>query len=793
MTLSVTTICRFSLIAIIAFVIFAVISSLSNNGLQFSSSLTDLSPSITKKPLTQKAIADLSDDVQRRFFLVVTTPSDKGLELATNHLKTELRKNSHILIDNTETIESLILTLKPYRFKLLAPKQRIELTELPTSKIIENTQRRLHRIESTLELSSFEEDPVNTFGDYISYLLKKNLAEKPSASTQSDQAFEIISVYIKYSLSIEEQSQLASTIEQLSNTLSSKYKASIIKSGVFFFAEDAAKKSEADIKLISIASSLLIIALLLFVFRSFFILILPLLSITIGIAFATAINIYYYGHIHILTIVFGSSLIGIIIDYSIHYFYHLSGNKSLKTRNSYSSKPPPALYRALFFSLITSIIGYSALSFSNLDILKKIALFSCCGIFASWVSVITLGSFIRAEQIKTYDLLFISINRKINHLVNLISAKISFKSWGITFLCFAVLLTISAPKTNDDPRLFFEPSPDLFEQEKQASQFNQNFEPGQYLIITAKSLSELHSIHDDFLAELTEQRIVGNDQLFSPIEVFPSPSEQKNNYQLQHRIYAAEGIVEKLFESLGLPSNNASVLLEDYLSAENKEISPSLLFNTQDNLPPLWAVDSSNNYAGFILIRKGSNLQQIKEVSLSNKNIQYIDTLSLSKAALKSQRISASQLLILAYGLITMLLLIIYRSYRHLSLLLIPASATLLTIALFTLLNIPLTLFHSMAFFLVLGLGMDYGIFIKEMANEQETTNNTTLNAILFSTITTLCSFGLLALSAVPIAQSFGLTLLIGNTINFFSALLFSSIFSARRNKSLNSSMGKEQ
>ncbi len=789
MTLSITTISRFFFIAVLAFVFFTFISSLNNNGLQFSSSLTELSPSITKGPLTQSAISDLSDDVQRRFFLVVTTPDSKNIEPATDYLKSRLSENSHILVDNTETIDEMMTTLNPYRFKLLSPQQRMELNDLPASKIIENTQRRLHRIESSLEFSTFEEDPTNTFGSYISHLLSSHLAEKPSSATKLEQAFDIISVYIKHGLSIEEQSTLSSTINQLANSLSVKYGASVIRSGVFFFAEDAAKKSEADIKLISIASSLLIISLLIFVFRSFFILILPLLSIVTGILFATSVNIYFYGYIHILTIVFGSSLIGIIIDYSIHYFYHLRANDSLADKsNLHSPKTPTALYRALLLSLITSIIGYSALSFSDLDILKKIALFSCCGIFASWLSVITLGSFISTSKQKKHDSFFTSINEKINTLLHLILPKVSFRSWSIVLLAVAILLIVNTPKINDDPRLFFKPSPEILEQEKQASQFNQNFEPGQYLIITAKSLSELHSTHDDFLSEVTSDKNVSKKQFFSAIELFPSPKEQELNYQLQHKIYGPEGITEKLFERLGLPSDSAKALLKNYLSAANREISPSLLFNKQDKLPPLWAADSNNNYVGFILIRKGSDLQHIKEVSLNKENIQYIDTLSLSTEALKTQRSSASELLLLAYGLIALLLVIIYRSYRYLSLLLIPASATLLTLVLFKLFNIPLTLFHSMGFFLVLGLGMDYGIFIKEMSNKKEIDSNTTLNAILFSTITTLCSFGLLALSAVPIAQSFGLTLLIGNTINFFGALLFSAML----NKPLSSAISKE-
>eukprot|EP00493_Phyllostaurus_siculus_P026470 UN26815 len=72
-----------------------------------------------------------------------------------------------------------------------------------------------------------------------------------------------------------------------------------------------------------------------------------------------------------------------------------------------------------------------------------------------------------------------------------------------------------------------------------------------------------------------------------------------------------------------------------------------------------------------------------------------------------------------------------------------------------------------MALFLVLGLGMDYIIFAREMSANPEVTRQ----AILLSAITSLLSFGLLAFSEMPVVQAFGSIILIGNTINFIAAI----------------------
>jgi predicted exporter len=785
-------------VLIISFIVFFITSNINNDDLRFSSSLTELSPTLSKDITTQKAISKLSEDIQRRFFIVIKSSKHKNIAAASNYFKDNLGKNKHIIIDNTESIENILAALKPYRFQLLSPMQRIEITHSPAAKIIENTQRQLFRIENSFEASSFIDDPLNTFGNYINHLLGNNFSQESVSKNNKNQPFTIISAYIKHDLSIKEQSQLSNTIDRLGDELLSQYDVRIIRSGVFFFAEDAAKKSESDIKLISIISSAAIIGLLLLVFRSLLLLVLPFASICIGILFATSINFYFYGYIHLLTIVFGSSLIGIIIDYSLHYFYHLKPHKPLPSSKNLNILSSP-LYRAMLFSLITSIIGYSALSFSNLDILKKIALFSCCGIFASWLSVMTLGSLIRPSQIKKNDFVFTKINHCFNEFLSLIAQKLSFKSWGIILAGIAITLTAAPPNTNDSPRLFFNAPISLLEQEVEAVKFNQNFEPGQYLILSGDAIAEIYSLHNQFLLEFTStQQIhidsnIDSDNFFSPMQVLPSPDAQHKNYQLQKNIYEPSGITEQLFEHLGLPSKNSDILFEKYLKNSDRQLRPELIFNSTNNLPPLWSRNENNNYISFMLIKKGSDLEAIRKTSLKYTNIQYFDTLALSTQALAHQRLSSSRLLALAYALIALLLLVIYRNYKQLSLLLIPASATLLTLVVFKLFNIHITLFHSMGFFLILGLGMDYGIFIKEMTKVSNTNvnanNSATLNAILFSTITTLCSFGLLALSAVPVAKAFGLTLLIGNTINFFSALLYGLL----ANKQINSTLKKEQ
>ena len=71
--------------------------------------------------------------------------------------------------------------------------------------------------------------------------------------------------------------------------------------------------------------------------------------------------------------------------------------------------------------------------------------------------------------------------------------------------------------------------------------------------------------------------------------------------------------------------------------------------------------------------------------------------------------------------------------------------------------GIPVTLFTTLAIVLVLGLGVDYGIFLT-----RSPTDGRTAAAVLFSGVTTLLSFGLLSASETPALAAFGWTVVYG-------------------------------
>lgn len=87
--------------------------------------------------------------------------------------------------------------------------------------------------------------------------------------------------------------------------------------------------------------------------------------------------------------------------------------------------------------------------------------------------------------------------------------------------------------------------------------------------------------------------------------------------------------------------------------------------------------------------------------------------------------------------------------------------------------GVPLNLFNLLALMLILGIGIDYTLFFAEQ-NKQEDDSHTesTLLAISLSALTTILSFGLLALSETQAIHSFGITVLTGIIVAWLLAPL---------------------
>jgi predicted exporter len=92
------------------------------------------------------------------------------------------------------------------------------------------------------------------------------------------------------------------------------------------------------------------------------------------------------------------------------------------------------------------------------------------------------------------------------------------------------------------------------------------------------------------------------------------------------------------------------------------------------------------------------------------------------------------------------------------------------TLAVFGYARVPLNLFNWLALMLVLGVGANYAVFLREGCMRADADLGAVWTGVLLSAATTLLSFGMLGMSAMPALKSFGATLALGIAVSVLLA-----------------------
>ncbi|MET0499760.1 MAG: MMPL family transporter, partial [Steroidobacteraceae bacterium] len=160
----------------------------------------------------------------------------------------------------------------------------------------------------------------------------------------------------------------------------------IAGSGAIQHASAAAIRARNEVTTFGTIESIAVVLLLLLVFGS----IRPLLLgvMTLGLAIVAAYTVVHlvFGEVHILALVFGSSLIGSVIDYSIHFLAD-------RFRDPEHWTPASAVHHvspAILLGLTTTLVGYLVLAVVPFPGLEQIAVFCIAGLIVGCGCVLCL-------------------------------------------------------------------------------------------------------------------------------------------------------------------------------------------------------------------------------------------------------------------------------------------------------------------------------------------------------------------------------------------------------------------
>jgi predicted exporter len=180
----------------------------------------------------------------------------------------------------------------------------------------------------------------------------------------------------------------------------------------------------------------------------------------------------------------------------------------------------------------------------------------------------------------------------------------------------------------------------------------------------------------------------------------------------------------------------------------------------------LWLGRVGTRHASIVTLGGIRDVQALTRIAMDD--IVLINRVAETTAILCRYRHAMTWLLAAIYCVAALVLLLRF-GWRDMPRMLLPSvAATLATLGLFGWLGLPFNLFTLLALWLVLGLGIDYGIFLRHGREHRPTA----ILSVTLSACTTLIAFGLLAFSATPFIRSIGSTLLVAITLSWAFVLL---------------------
>lgn len=639
--------------------------------------------------------------------IVLASENRKTLEAA----KEKAAKILGVERDNSEKLNAAKTLLLEHSSYILSPESAAIIESGGGEKIFSEAKS---KILSPYRASLFKvsKDPFFLLEEYVKSLLEYGSGWKMSDDfLEKEECGKFYAAAILNTLNLTD-AELESKIENLENLKNKDLE--VYKSGARIHSLKASKKSKSEINFLSAVSLTLVFALGYWAFGTAKIFLPMAISLCSSFVIALATLVFFFDKPHVCVLIFATSLIGLSVDYSYHYF---SACKKFSPEDAFKSIEKP-----LNKTLATTLVCFAVLYFSSLDLLKEISVFSIAGLISSYLFVRFFYPLIVKKLKPDFKQSVLKIPiPKLGRLKNI--AVIALVSASLAGLIFAKFKTQATD--------LYVPDKDLLLQEKLVSEIFKDTEK-KLAIIKGSSIDSI----------LTCEENVGASGISRFI---PSLNRQEKNKGLIESLY--EKYAEKLQKSIGankkfeMPKGQKPLKIEDLKGTLFEDAVSSMLHGENGSWTAIIPVDKNENCA----------LETFSPPEFLNG---IFDSYMKSSAAL----IAASFLVLAA-----MFALVFRRSFFKLILPVVLSAG--LPIFIFWILGANVNLFHILALFILMGLGIDYSIF--------HYSNNSTLtkNAVFISFATSIIGFGALAFTSFKAISSIGEMLALGLGFAYFISL----------------------
>lgn len=768
-------------------VLASIIAALAVDGrLRIHTDMLALLPTLQRDPVKAAAIQRVEQMGQRRLVLLISAGSPQrnadaasaaAQALADNGAFAEVLQRADDLLSGEQQRAARALRFH-YRFHLLAPADRAALAQLATPPagddeaalrhFIGRAQARLYGFGAGAGAVPFIEDPLGLSAAYRHSVI--NGRALPGIRVGGDGRFYVVgdggrryAVLFARSKSapftLEAQAaQLAALAQARSAVHAVAPDASLLVTGVLPFAAAATEQARHEVSVIGVGSLLGILLLIFWAFGSIRPFLLSFAVMAGGCLLALVATTVWFGHIHVLTLVFGASIVGVAVDYCMHFFAQRWDTPS-------PHRAIRCILPAISMGLLTNVLAYGSMAITPFPGLRQMAVFAVFGLVGAWLGVVLLLPAWAGKPPPAGTALALArvwLERG--------PARVAPAHRGRVLAGMAVALVVLSALTSvfltpvDDIGLMYEAPPELERTGQLVSQLLGTRTAGRTIAVRGDSLADVLDSQAKLVDALGGPEPVATVSAIT--QAFPTYAEQKRDYaRLADTLYAPAGPVQQLLAKAGYSAERVHDHLQAFAAQQGRLLAFEqwLASPASDGLRRLWLGRVADQRVSLIRVHQIHDRQALARILDGFPQVAIVDPVAQISRMFQRYRDLSTRLLIAAYVVAFLLLWWPLGGRGALVVIIPPMLASVIVALLFAVTGWPFSLFNLLAMILLLGLGADYGIFLR-MAQAR---NPSAMLAVGASAMTNLLAFGLLAWSATPALHGFGLTLMLGLALTF--------------------------
>ncbi len=549
----------------------------------------------------------------------------------------------------------------------------------------------------------------------------------------------------------------------------------VLAAGGALFAAHAKASAERESTLMSVVGLTLTLSLLLWVFRRARALLL-FIPLAAGVLLGLAATVAVFGHIHVLTLVIGTSLVGVLVDFPLHWLAPALFRRDWQADAAMSHVRPVFLV-----SLVITVSGYVLLWFTPLPVLRQTAVFSAAALLGAFAATLLWlpplfrryrpGRLPFARQMETLVRLLAHLRGRSGSLGGKVLA-----GTGAVLLCALWAGGVWQTVWQDDIRNWSAMPASLLEQTRRVADLSGLQSGGQFLLLDAATPDQL--LRQSRTA-LTQLEALGLDGKAQALSQWLMPEDEQRALQQQLRALAAQPGSYAPMLHIGVPADTMRQALLQ--AAERPTVS------LPQSLTPDSAEAWRNLYVGAVgqrqvaLVRfQHLNPEEVVQVQQAYIRshcdaggcIRLIDQRASLNEQFRATRDQAAWLKLLSFALAWLVLWRLFGWRRGSLILAVPLAAVAGSVSLLGWLGVPVSLFAMFGLLLTAAIGVDYVVYALT-AREPAAART---GGITLAALTTAISFVLLAFSSTPAVAAFGLTVASGCAFNWLLAVWLGSV-----------------